>query len=131
MDECHVSVGGVFMLAFFPFFFGFGFLAFQLLGFSASGFLASFGFFGFLASWLLLVYAAFGGFLALAFRILSVPPYLNYHFFKHHGRGLPPPTNPRYFLDVLCRDLIAPLFGSSLFRASKFARKCCRIRHFM
>ena len=44
-----------------------GFLAFRLLGFLA---------FGFSVSWLfgfLLVYAAFGGFLALAFRILYIP----------------------------------------------------------
>ena len=41
---------------------GFGFLAFRTLGFLASGL------FGFL-----LVYAAFGGFLALAFRILCIP----------------------------------------------------------
>ena len=48
----------------------FGFLAFRLLGLLASwlfGFLAS-GLFGFL-----LVYAAFSGFLALAFRILCIP----------------------------------------------------------
>ena len=47
-----------------------GFLASWLLGFSASWLL------GFLASRLLgflLVYAAFGGFLALAFRILCIP----------------------------------------------------------
>ena len=63
-----------------------GFLASWLLGFSASrllGFLASW-LLGFLAFWLfgfpasglfgfLLVYAAFGAFLALAFRILCIP----------------------------------------------------------
>ena len=47
-----------------------GCLASRLLGCSASWL------FGFSASWLfgfLLVYAAFGGFLALAFRILCIP----------------------------------------------------------
>ena len=44
------------------FFFAFGFLASWLFGFSASWL------FGFL-----LVYAAFGGFLVLAFRILCIP----------------------------------------------------------
>ena len=150
----------------------FGFLASWLFGFSASWF------FGFL-----LVYAAFGGFLAfrilcipsgvlvfaafcwfmrllaaLAFRILCFPssslgvlafapchcffldlasriiehhggaplllfrlfaeqlhPYLNQHFFKHHGGAA---------------TLIAPPFEPSLFRASNFARQCCKIRHF-
>ena len=61
-----------------PRFWLFGFLAFWLLGFLAFrllGFLA-FWLLGFSASWLfgfLLVYAAFGGFLALAFRILCIP----------------------------------------------------------
>ena len=60
------------------FVFRFGFLASWLLGFLASwlfSFLASwlFGFSAFGLFGFLLVYAAFGGFLALAFRILCIP----------------------------------------------------------
>ena len=63
------SWGGVFILGFVSYcFFDFcSLLACWLLGF---------WFLGFLASWLfgfLLVYAAFGGFVALAFRILCIP----------------------------------------------------------
>ena len=154
---------GVSILIVFFFFFGLlGFLASWLVGFLASWL------FGFLASWLfrllasglfgfLVVYAAFGGFLALAFRILCIPssssaggalafafmrlsaafggfwrlwlfassaftvplwpfwllhpfigfwiwlfalsaspipPYLNHHFFEHHGGEAPPPNSP-------------------------------------
>ena len=69
-----ISTGrGIYFMFFFIFFsllasWLFGFLASWLLGFSA--FLASWlsGLFGFL-----LVYAAVGGFLALAFRILCIP----------------------------------------------------------
>ena len=76
---------GIYFRCFFVFFF-FVFFRFWLLGFLASwlfGFLASW-LFGFLASWFfcfsasgffgfLLVYAAFSGFLSLAFRILCIP----------------------------------------------------------
>ena len=43
----------------------------------------------------------------------------------------PPPPNPPATFWISCRDIIAPLFESSLFRASNFARTCCKIRHFM
>ena len=91
-----------------------GFLAFRLLGFLASrllGFLASW-LLGFLASWLLgfsaswllgfwasrlfgflLVYAAFGGF--LAFRILCIPSSSSAGgVFPTSWGGLPPPPTP-------------------------------------
>ena len=63
-----ISFGGVFILVFVVFF-AFGFLAFWLLGFLA------FRRLGFLAFWLLGFWAfrLFGGFLALAFRILCIP----------------------------------------------------------
>ena len=100
-----------------------GFLASWLLGFSASGllgFLASW-LLGFLASWLLgfsaswllgfwasrffgflLVYAAFGGF--LAFRILCIPSSSSAGgVFPTSWGGLPPPQPPRYVLDFLQR----------------------------
>ena len=128
-----------------------GFLAFRLLGFLASrllgfwaswllGFLASW-LLGFSASWLLgfwasrlfgflLVYAAFGGF--LAFRILCIPSSSSAGgVFPTSWGGLPPPPTPplrfRFSAEIF---LVAPLFESSLFRASNFARKCCKIRHF-
>ena len=102
-----------------------GFLAFRLLGFLASrllGFWASWLLgFGFLASWLLgfsaswllgfwasrlfgflLVYAAFGGF--LAFRILCIPSSSSAGgVFPTSWGGLPPPQPPRYVLDFLQR----------------------------
>ena len=156
----------------------FGFLASWLLGFLAFRplcFLASW-LFGFLASWLfglLLVYAAFGGFLALgfcilcipssnqvafvasrwsmrllvasAFRILYFPNSSPVHWFlasrilsititSSNGGGCShpptPPAPPPATFWIVCKDLIAPLFGSSLLRASNFVRKCCKIRHF-
>ena len=76
-QQCGLFKGGVFILGF-VFRFVFPLLASWLLGFLASwllGFSASW-LFGFSASGLfgsLLVYAAFGGFLALAFRILCIP----------------------------------------------------------
>ena len=100
-----------------------GFSASWLLGFSASrllGFLASW-LLGFSASWLLgfwasrlfgflLVYAAFGGF--LAFRILCIP--------SSSSAGGVFPTSCDLWV------MLGMLVGHAVY----FARTCCKIRHF-
>ena len=101
-------------------FFALGFLAFRILGFSAS-WLLGFRLLGFLA--FLLVCAAFGVFFWLwlfASSAFPVPPNLNHHFFEHYGGGCcppPPPPQPATFW-IVCKDLIAPPFESSLLQAS-------------
>ena len=94
----------------------FSLLAFWLLGFLASwllGFLASW-LFGFSASWLfvfLLVYAAFGGFLALAFRMLftslAFPVPLQAFWLLHP-----------FWLPASSASPVFSLFESSLLRTS-------------
>ena len=130
---------GIYFRIFFVFFWDFfSLLASWLLGFLASwllGFLASW-LLGFSASWLLgfwasrlfgflLVYAAFGGF--LAFRILCIPSSSSAGgAFPTSWGGLPPPQPPRYVLDFLQLNHqffehhggVAPLVESSILEPS-------------
>ena len=107
-----------------------GFLASWLLGFSASWLLGFWAFWlcaGLCGFWWLFCFShplhsqfLFGrwrfGFCGQPSRCLlnsiapfleSLHPYLNHHFFRHHGGG-PRPQPPRYVLDFLHRDLITP-----------------------
>ena len=53
----------------------------------------------------------------------SLHPYLNHHFFRHHGRGCRPRQPPRYALDFLQRFNCTPSLNHQFFEHHGGARQ--------